>query len=166
MSTRNPGDMCDELYDKWVEWVRAMRNGLRLDYVLTRVACTYQEQVALYAQGRESLRNVNAYRKLAGLPPIQEFENKKVTWTLKSRHIINLEDQDTTNNKARAFDFAILAPSDTAENERSPTWDIKVDTNKSNTPDYYEAGRLWESLGGEWGGRWKNPDRPHCQLRE
>ncbi len=57
---------------------------------------------------------------------------------------------------ARAFDFAITR-------DGKPIWDIKVDTNQSAGPDYDEAGHLWEACGGVWGGRWKHPDRPHCQ---
>ena len=40
---------------------------------------------------------------------------------------------------------------------------LGVDTNQSAGPDYDEAGHLCEGVGGVWGGRWKNPDRPHCQ---
>jgi hypothetical protein len=129
--------------------------GLR--YCLTRVACSYKEQVALYSQGRDSLYIVNHYRWLVGLPPIHDPENRIITWTLKSLHIVDIEDQDPDNDKARAFDFAITR-------DGKPIWDIKVDTNQSAGPDYDEAGHLWEACGGVWGGRWKNPDRPHCQL--
>ena len=147
--------MSPELYAKYVLWDEKMK-AAGLQYCLTRVACTYKEQVALYAQGRDSLYNVNHYRWLAGLPPIGTPENKKITWTLKSLHIIDLDDQEEENDKARAFDFAIIAGG-------KPTWDIKADTNQSGGPDYAEAGHLWESVGGVWGGRWKNPDQPHCQ---
>ena len=44
-------------------------------------------QNAYYAQGREPLDNTNAKRKIAGLPPITDAENKNmITWTLKSKH--------------------------------------------------------------------------------
>jgi len=155
MSTRDPKDMIPELYEKYLLWNSKM-TAAGLHCCLTRVACTYKEQVALYAQGRDSLYNVNHYRWLAGLPMIRESENRKVTWTLKSRHIVNLDDQDGANDKARAFDFAIT-------HDKKAVWDIKADTNRSAEPDYDEAGNLWESCGGIWGGRWKNPDRPHCQ---
>src|SRR3954463_539382 len=37
---------------------------------------TYEEQNALFAQGRQDLHHVNALRIRAGLPPISEAENK------------------------------------------------------------------------------------------
>jgi peptidoglycan L-alanyl-D-glutamate endopeptidase CwlK len=75
-----------------------------------------------------------------------------VTWTLKSRHI-----------DGEAFDIAILA-------DGQPTWDPKVSVNDNDDPDYLEAGQIGESIGLEWGGRFKDgkgrprPDAPHFQL--
>jgi peptidoglycan L-alanyl-D-glutamate endopeptidase CwlK len=75
-----------------------------------------------------------------------------VTWTLKSRHI-----------DGEAFDIAIL-------NDGKPTWNTKISVNENDAPDYLEAGQIGESLGLEWGGRFKNnkgnprPDAAHFQL--
>jgi peptidoglycan L-alanyl-D-glutamate endopeptidase CwlK len=72
---------------------------------------------------------------------------KIVTWTHKSRHI-----------DGEAFDIAITK-------DGQPIWDIKVDVDKDNEPDYNEAGEIGEQVGLEWGGKFPSPDRPHFQLR-
>jgi hypothetical protein len=157
MSTRDPDDLTPEMFARYQMWSVGMTEA-GLWYILTRVACDYQEQVALFAQGRNNLNAVNWYRKLAGLAPIPRQENHIVTWTLNSFHIVSLSDNDSFNDKSRAFDFAITTP-----DNRRVLWDLKVDTNTSSGPDYHEAGVLWEGLGGVWGGRWAHPDCPHCQ---
>ena len=73
---------------------------------------------------------------------------KKVTWTLLSKHI-----------KGFAFDIAIMRG-------KQVEWDIKADVDVDGIPDYLEAGRIGESLGLVWGGRWSKPDYPHFELRE
>lgn len=72
---------------------------------------------------------------------------KVVTWTRHSRH-----------TERDAFDIVILR-------DGKPVWDVKVDIDKDDIPDYKEAGRIGETVGFEWGGRWKTPDYPHFQLR-
>ena len=152
MSTRSPQDLIEPVYLRWQLWDIAMHDA-HLNYILTRVACSQIEQEALFAQGRNPLWIVNQYRRTADLPRIEEAENHKVTWTLESKHIV-----DPTRPKARAFDFAIK------RSEKEIVWSLKVDTNESAGPDYAEAGRIWEKLGGTWGGSWTtHPDPPHCQ---
>lgn len=76
---------------------------------VTFVDRTMEEQVALYAQGREQLNNVNILRKKAGMAPIDNTENsRKVTWTLASRHITNLHDDDPVNDLSRAVDLGLF----------------------------------------------------------
>ncbi len=77
---------------------------------------------------------------------------KIVTWTRKSKHI-----------DGKAFDIAILR-------NFKPCWDVKVDVNENEIPDYEEAGRIGESVGLRWGGRFRNskgkprPDYPHFEI--
>lgn len=71
---------------------------------------------------------------------------KIVTWTHRSKHINGL-----------AFDIAVCK-------DGVPDWDIKVDVDDDGIPDYTEAGQIGESIGLEWGGRWRSPDFPHFQL--
>jgi peptidoglycan L-alanyl-D-glutamate endopeptidase CwlK len=130
----------------------------KIPFLVTCTARSVKEQQALYAQGRQSLMEVNIMRTMAGLPAITEAENKyKVTWTLSSKHIIDLEDGDPNNDKSRAFDIAILK-------DGKATWDVKVNVNKNSEPDYLEAGKIGESVGLKWGGRFKSPDYPHFEL--
>lgn len=103
-------------------------------------------QEAYYAQGREPLTIVNMMRRKAGLWAISAEENeRKITWTLKSKHF------DGT-----AFDIALVI------NGR-PTWNLKIDMNANEERDYDEVGRIGESIGLTWGGRFKNPDKVHFQ---
>jgi len=72
---------------------------------------------------------------------------RKVTWIKKSKHTDRM-----------AFDIAIL------DENKQPTWDIKVDVDKDDINDYIELGEIGEQVGLIWGGRWKSPDYPHFQL--
>lgn len=129
-------------------------------FIVTSTARMTKTQIALYAQSRQSLDEVNALRKIAGMPPITEKENQKpVTWTLKSMHLIDLDDSDPNNDKSKAFDIALVDP----KNPKAVIWNTKVDVDGDKVPDYIEAGKIGESVGLVWGGRWKNPDYPHFQ---
>lgn len=120
------------------------------------ITCTGRfqaEQVALHAQGRRTLSEVNNLRMIAGMPLITEEENRRrVTWTLQSQHLINPQ-----TGFCNAFDFALL-------NGKKAHWDIKVSVDGDEIPDYEEAGQIGEQLGLTWGGRWDKPDYPHFQL--
>lgn len=125
------------------------------------ITCTgrdFKEQVALYAQGRQPLEEVNRLRKIVKWAGITAQQNKKkVTWTLASRHIINLDDSDIKNDKATAFDFAIIK-------DGKAIWDVKVDVDKDGVADYLECALVAKKLGLEAGGFWKSPDYPHIQM--
>lgn len=128
------------------------------DIIFTSVDRDYREQFAYYCQGREPLDTTNRFRKIAGLPPITQLENrKKITWTLNSKHIVNLDDERLDNDKARAFDFGIVY------NGKYIT-DVKADVDKDNIEDYKECALIGESLGLISGMRFKNSDFPHLEL--
>ena len=128
-----------------------------IPFAITCTSRTVKEQFALYAQGRDDLATVNALRYDAGLPPIGPAQNKhKVTWTLNSKHLIDLDDNNPHNDKSRAFDIAIVR-------DGKPVWDVKVDVNNDQIPDYEQAGIIGESVGLRWGGRFRSPDRPHFE---
>lgn len=130
-----------------------------LNYRLTSVARLTKEQFALYAQGREELVLVNMYRKIAGLPPITKVENsRKITWTLKSDHLIDLDDHLEWNDKSRAFDIVIL-------DGKRAVWDLKVSVNKNEIPDYKEAALIGKECGFDPGYFWKSVDAPHYSWR-
>jgi len=155
MASRQIEDLTETMQDLYGQFEHVMEEA-GLDYSVTCTARTDEEQAALYAQGRKTVQEVNALRAEAGMPPITAEENsRKVTWTLDSKHIVR-EPED----KARAFDIVLLTPA------RKGNWDIKVDVNNNEIPDYDEAGRIGESVGLRWGGRFRKPDRPHFEEPE
>lgn len=101
---------------------------------------TKQMQLALYAQGRETLQNTNKLRKLAGLDSIDIDENsRKVTWTLKSNHLTG-----------RAFDIVNIIDGKAA-------WE--------DDEFYKAANEVFKEYGLEWGGSWTSKrDLPHFEL--
>jgi peptidoglycan LD-endopeptidase CwlK len=136
------------------------KEELGIKVIVTDVARQYEVQVALYAQGRETLENVNKLRKRAKLAPITHKENRKVTWTLASRHIINLSNDDPTDDLSHAIDFGIL------DKNGKYMGDIKADVNKDNKSDYIQLGTLAKKIDKDiiWGGDWsKSKDYPHFE---
>lgn len=119
---------------------------------ITSVDRTMNEQIALFHQGRYPLAEVNEKRKMAGLVFIKEEQNKIVTWTMNSKHIL-----DSVTGKSHAFDFAIVK-------DGRVCWSLKSDVDEDGVGDWDECGMVAEGLGLKWGGRFKNPDRPHCEI--
>lgn len=157
MSSRKIADLVPELQKKY-RLFEAIMAEAKIPFIVTCTARTVREQLALYVQGREKLDHVNALRKLAGMPPIDWPANShKVTWTLQSKHIIDLDDGNFENDKSRAFDIAV-------SRDGSPCWDLKVNVNRNDVPDYHEAGKIGEAVGLRWGGRFRAPDRPHFEI--
>lgn len=127
--------------------------------IITSVDRDYKEQEALYAQGREPLETVNLLRERAGLPRIIGTENlRKVTWTLNSKHIINLDDERLDNDLSHAFDFGLL------DREDRYIGDVKADVTANNIADYLECALIGENLGLKSGRKFKNPDYPHLEI--
>ena len=163
MSSRNLDDAVYQIKQFAVELINQARDEVNLKVIVTSVMRTYLEQVALYAQGRMPLVEVNISRKKAGMLPLEEKYNKVVTWTLNSKHIINLLDDKPDNDKSEAVDFGIL--------DRSGKYrgDEKADTNEDNKSDYLQLGEIGKFVASRleydiiWGGSWKKPDYPHFQ---
>lgn len=132
-----------------------------IDVIITCTDRDYQTQVALYAQGRQSLDEVNKLRKIAGMVGITDAQNKKrITWTLASRHIPRLDDTDPKNDYPTAFDYAVV------KNGKA-IWDVKASLDGDDIPDYLECAEVAKDLGLEAGAFWKKPskpDYPHIQL--
>lgn len=160
MSSRKISDLTSEMQKKYAAF-RVGMTAAGLDFIITCTARTVKEQIALYAQGREPLETTNELRKIAGLPKIAQSQNRrKITWTLNSRHLIDLDDGNAANDKARAFDIALTRGS------RNPHWDLKANVNANEKTDYEEAGLIGESVGLRWGGRFSSPDCVHFELSE
>lgn len=60
------------------------------------------------------------------------------------------------HNFGLAFDIAVLK-------NGKPTWEDGIDLDGNHVWDYVDVGLIGESLGLEWGGRWKFLDVPHFQ---
>jgi hypothetical protein len=155
MGSRSISDLTPKMRELYAAFDEKMREA-KIPYMVTCTSRDVLEQMALYVQGRLPTSEVNNHRVQAGLPMISEAENKKVTWTLNSKHITNHFDEDLNNDFSRAFDIAILK-------NGQPVWDIKVSVNGDEIPSYDEAGAIGESVGLKWGGRFSSPDRPHFE---
>jgi len=154
MSSRKIKDLTKSTRDKYLCF-RERMEAEGLPFILTCTARTETEQVALFCQGRLSLQGVNCIRRLAGLPPITATANRFcVTKTLNSKHIVH-----KNRPLAEAFDIALLK-------HQRPHWDIKVNVNKNEVPDYLEAARIGEECGLVAGAFFKRlRDYPHFQDR-
>jgi len=157
MSSRKTEDMVPELQTKFHAFAAAMAAAGIL-FITTCTSRNVREQYALYSQGREKLDTVNALRRAAHMSPITWEQNcHKVTWTLASKHIIDLDDGNPDNDKSRAFDIAITK-------DGRPCWDMKIRATKNELPDYEMAGIIGESVGLRWGGRFPRPDLCHFEV--
>jgi peptidoglycan L-alanyl-D-glutamate endopeptidase CwlK len=73
--------------------------------------------------------------------------------------VTNAKPGSSYHNFSLAFDIAVVGA------DGKITWDTKVDVDHDSEPDYIEVGLLGESLGLEWGGRFKSlVDLPHFQV--
>ena len=76
---------CDSRLVKIIEY--AAEKTLQ-SFIVSEGLRTIETQTAYYAQGRKPLVEVNRLRKIAGLQPITEAQNKHtVTKTMNSKHI-------------------------------------------------------------------------------
>jgi peptidoglycan L-alanyl-D-glutamate endopeptidase CwlK len=119
----------------------------QVPFIVTSTRRTDDEQIALFAQGRQNLAAVNILRMAARLRPITEKENQYTVTNLdgilkKSMHQLGL-----------ALDVVPMRWG-------QPTWPPGSD------PAWMDIGLIGEASGLEWGGRWVGfPDRPHYQRR-
>jgi len=128
--------------------------------VITCTARTLLEQCALYVQGREPLEVVNTVRKAAGMYALTDSENKRrVTWTLRSSHVTDLTNENHKDDFARALDFAIIK-------DKKATWDLKVNVNENEIPDYLEVAQIAKRIRPDiiCGADWNKKD--WCHLEE
>jgi hypothetical protein len=130
---------------------KCMLKGLQI--LLTCTARDQKEQIALYAQGRDSLALVNEKRRVAFLPPITQKQNVKVTWTLDSLHVVS-----PARPLAEAFDFVVVKAG-------AAIWDVKADVNGDHIPDYQQVAQIGREIGLVCGADFKpSPDYPHMQV--
>lgn len=150
--------MHPELFKKYSKLL-IQSNRLGIYFIVTQVARTPEYQKALYYQGRLPADTVNEMRLKVNLAPITLKQNRIVTSTLKSKHLFKTFPEYGSKQFSEAFDVAIIKP-----NSKIILWD-KPDINNNNKNDYEELGVIGESLGLYWGGRFKNIDMPHYEIR-
>lgn len=152
MASRSIEDCSPQMRDRIVIF-EAMLEQAGLDFHRSCTRRSQEEQNALWKRGRCPLEEVNAAYVKAGLAPITEQENKRpVTWTTISKHTNGGGGSD-------AVDYFQLV-------EGRASYDLKVDADFDNLPDWQEFGKIARGCGLEWGGDWKKPDYPHVQFKE
>jgi hypothetical protein len=118
-----------------------------------QITCVHRdpaEQRALYAQGREALDIVNSLRRASGLPPITtEANSRKVTWTLRSKHMAM---------PARAIDVVPMTE------EADFTGVLKAHVDFNDLTRFKPLVSLAKQFGLVSGGSWTPPDWPHLEL--
>lgn len=81
-----------------------------------------------------------------------------VTWTRNSRHL------PTKDGKSRAWDFVVIR-------DNKACWDVKVDVNENDVPDYLDAAEIARNLGLKPGADFKDrngdplPDLCHIEIK-
>lgn len=148
MASRKIEDLTERMQER-IRVFEAMLEQAGLDFHRSCTRRTHEEQLALYKRGRRPLAEVNEAYKAVGLAPITSEENKRpVTWTKNSNH-----------ESGEAVDYFQLI-------EGKASYDLKVDADFDNIPDWKEFGLIAKGCGLEWGGDWKKPDFPHVQYKE
>lgn len=118
------------------------RDGVKV--VVTSTLRTTDEQIALHAQGRKSLLEVNALRKKAGLWDISEAENYEV--------VTNCDgvEKKSAHQSGLAIDVVPM------NEDGNPYWPSQ------KNPIWKKISWYFKQYGFEWGGDWKDfPDMPH-----
>jgi hypothetical protein len=125
------------------------KQGLR--YSVLETLRTAEVQAAYYAQGRESLAEINRLRKIAGLYTLGAEEAKKII--TKTQH--------SPHQDGLAADIVPVS------GDGKIPWIITAD----NAELWLAFGRLGQKAGLEWGGTWGTLDKfgigwdyPHYQL--
>jgi peptidoglycan L-alanyl-D-glutamate endopeptidase CwlK len=139
---------------KSVKLIQLARDRLGLNVITTDTLRSAAEQAAYYAQGRNSLAEVNRMRGLVGMAPIGEAANRstitKASTAAASWHGYGL-----------AFDIAIVGP-----DGKTIVWSAKSDWNGDGKDDWASVGQLADEVGLEWGGNFTSIyDAPHYQDR-
>lgn len=106
---------------------------------------TFQEQEALFAQGRRTREEVNQLRIAAGMPPLKAWERNAVV--TRARPGFSL------HNFGKAFDVVPMRMDHQAL-KAAPEW---------ASPFWNTLGEIAKDVGLVWGGTFTKPDRPHFQ---
>lgn len=96
---------------------------------------TFEEQNALYAQGR----------------------------TKAGKIVTNAKGGESMHNFGLAIDIVLLVDRDKNGTFESASWETNVDFDGDGVSDWMEIVKIFKSFGWEWGGDWKFTDMPHFQ---
>jgi hypothetical protein len=143
MPSRKIEDLTPECAVKFHQFSMAMHEE-GIQFIVTNTRRTLEEQKAYYAQGRERIEEVNRLRGIAGLPAIGYQENKIITKTMKSKHLMG-----------NAFDIAIVIDGEII-------WNVNLDYDGDGVAEYKEAALIGESVGLRAGLRFG--DAPHYEI--
>lgn len=135
MASRDINDLLPPVRARAMELNQLCDDAFSGSAITTAIVCTYRdprEQAALSAQGRGTLVEVNAARKIIGLAPIVAVENKIRT---------NARPGDSTHEYRCAIDLLAFEAGRLIHH--------------SDHPVYRTIGELGESVGLDWSGRWK-----------
>lgn len=96
---------------------------------------TFEEQNALYAQGR----------------------------TKAGKIVTNAKGGESMHNFGIAIDIVLLVDKDKNGTFESASWETNVDFDGDGVSDWMEVVKIFKLYGWEWGGDWKFTDMPHFQ---
>lgn len=117
---------------------------------------TNEQQDALYAQGRQSVKSVNALRKGVGLPRLSAVANKGTVTNAKGGQSNHNKRHSLLPHGSDAVDVAVGYAVDIVD--RRFGWDAK--------PGFWkDLGLLAKKHGCVWGGDWKKPDVAHVEMK-
>lgn len=124
----------DEVYNLIIQAESKLPVGRAIR--ITQGLRTFEEQAALYAQGR----------------------------TKPGPIVTNAQPGSSYHQYGLAIDFAILVDKDGNGTYDELSWDIKVDNDRDGVADWLEVVKVFEDAGYEWGGKWSSiKDYPHLQ---
>ena len=143
MASRKLSDLYPSVQNMAFQFMDICREEYGIEVL---IYCTYrskEEQAVLYAQGRESLEEVNDKRQSIGLWKLRnESENRIVT---------NAKAGESIHNYHFAFDAVPLEAGKPVWDKKHPAWAI--------------MGHVAKQCGLEWAGAWKRfKEYPHFQF--
>lgn len=103
---------------------------------------TFEEQNALYTQGRTKLFDTKGNRL------------GKVT---------NAKGGQSYHNFGFAFDIVLIKDTNGDGKVDTASWETNIDFDKDGKADWIEIVDIFKKHGWEWGGNWKFKDAPHLQ---
>jgi len=132
--------------EKWLAAV-ALMEAAGTRFCLVSTLRTTEEQVAYYAQGRKDFVTVCQLRAVAGLPPIEEYENKYTITNCDGIKILSNHQYGT------AVDVVPV------QNNGNPYWP------PAGALAWIPIREAMEAAGFTSGSRWKSfPDWPHYEF--